>query len=265
MAVVTFADQAEVVLRPSADRALARSAIDAATPGFGATRYRAGLNVAGQMLAGRPGTIVVVTDLQESGWDAGDRASVPESARVEIRDVGALPDNLAVVGVRADGDRLIATVRNAGARARETRVRLTLDGRAAGQTNVSVGPQQAADVSFARVSGAEAAVAIDDRDGVQADNVRYALLTGTAKPAVLVVTATGDLDRDAFYVHQALASGGSGSQTFDVAGVSAAQFGGWLDTRVSAGMPPCWWCPREVSNAADARRWLRTSRTAGDC
>jgi aerotolerance regulator-like protein/VWA domain-containing protein len=235
VAVVTFADQAEVVLRPSADRAAARSAIDAATSGFGATRYRAGLNVAGQMLAGRPGknvTIVVVTDLQESGWDAGDHASVPESARVEIRDVGALPDNLAVVGVRTDGDRLIASVRNTGARARETRVRLTLDGRAAGETNVSVGPQQTSDASFAGVSGTEAAVAIDDRDGIQADNVRYVLLAGAAKPAVLVVTATGDLDRDAFYVHQALVAG-SGSQTFDVAGVSAAQFGGSLVTRVA--------------------------------
>jgi hypothetical protein len=239
VAVVTFADQAEVVLRPSADRALARSAIDAATPGFGATRYRAGLNVAGQLLAGRAGknvknlTIVVVTDLQESGWDTGDHASVPESARVEIRDVGAQPDNLAVVGVRADGDRLIATVRNTSGRARETRVRLTLDGRPAGETNVSVGPQQAADASFTGVSGTEAAVAIDDRDGIQADNVRYVLLAGTGKPAVLVVTATGDLDRDAFYVHQALVSGGLGSQTFDVAGVSAAQFGGWLETRVT--------------------------------
>jgi hypothetical protein len=236
VAVVTFADQAEVVVRPSADRALARAAIDAATSGFGATKYRAGLNVAGQLLAGRPGkiaTIVVVTDLQESGWDAGDHASVPESARVEIRDVGALPENLAVTGVRVDGDRLIATIRNTGARARETRVRLTLDGRAAGQTIVSIGPQQAADASFASVSGAEASVAIDDRDGVQADNVRYALLKGTMKPAVLIVTATGDLDRDAFYVHQALANAGSGSQTFDVAGVSGARFGGWLDSRVT--------------------------------
>ncbi len=236
VAVVTFADQAEVVLRPSPDRALARSAIEAATPGFGATRYRAGLNVAGQLLAGRPGKggeIVVVTDLQENGWDAGDRASVPESARVEIRDVGALPENLAVVGVRVDGDRLVATIHNAGTLARETRARLTLDGRAAGQTNVSIGPQQAADASFAIVSGAEAAIAIDDRDGAQADNVRYALLTGTTKPAVLVLTATGDLDRDAFYMHQALVSGGAASQMFDVAGVSAAQFGGWADARVS--------------------------------
>ena len=46
---------------------------------------------------GRPGTIVVVTDLQESGWDAGDRASIPESAKIEVLDVGEPPPNLAVV------------------------------------------------------------------------------------------------------------------------------------------------------------------------
>ena len=57
----------------------------APTPGFGATRYRAALSAAAQTLGGRAGTIVVVTDLQESGWDAGDRASVPESARSRDR------------------------------------------------------------------------------------------------------------------------------------------------------------------------------------
>ena len=45
---------------------------------------------------GGPGTIVVVTDLQESGWDAGDRASVPDVDRIEVADVGAPPPNLAV-------------------------------------------------------------------------------------------------------------------------------------------------------------------------
>ena len=236
VAVVLFADRAEAVLRPSADRTLARAAIDAAATGFGATRYRAALNVAGQVLAGRPGKtvrIVVITDLQASGWDGGDHASVPESARIEVRDVGPLPDNLAVVGVRADGDRVIAAVRNAGARARETRVHLTLDGRAAGETDVSIEPQQAADVVFSHVSGAEAVVAIDDREGIPADDVRYALLAAAARPSVLVVTATGDLDRDALYVHQALVSGGADKQRFDVAGVGAAQLGAWPDARVA--------------------------------
>src|SRR5204863_3052627 len=91
VAVVTFSDRADLVQRLSSDRAPALAAIDAATTGFGGTRYLAALNMAGQAFGGRAGrsvTIVVVTDLQESGWDAGDHALVPESARVEVRDVG---------------------------------------------------------------------------------------------------------------------------------------------------------------------------------
>ena len=70
--VVTFADSPDLVVRPSSDRAFARSAIDAAIPGFRATRYRGAIGAAVQALGGRRGTIVVVTDLQESGWESGD-------------------------------------------------------------------------------------------------------------------------------------------------------------------------------------------------
>jgi hypothetical protein len=235
VAVVTFSDRAELAQPLSPDRALAVAAIDAASPGFGGTRYLAGLNVAGQALASRPATraaIIVVTDLQENGWDAGDRAAVPESARVDIRDVGILPANLAVAGLRAAGDRVVATIRNTGTEARQTAVRLSIDGRSAGETTVSVGPAGSAEAVFAGVSGTEAIAALDDRDGLQADNVRYALINGVGLTAVLVVTATGHLDRDAFYVRQALAAGAPGSSTLEVTGVAANQIGGWPDTRL---------------------------------
>ncbi len=39
--VITFADEAEIVSRPGDDRVLAASAIDRASVGYGATRYRA--------------------------------------------------------------------------------------------------------------------------------------------------------------------------------------------------------------------------------
>src|SRR2546427_8694363 len=146
--VVTFADAADVIARPSADRALALAAIDGVSVGFGATRYRVGLNAAAQALSGRRGTIVVVTDLQESGWDAGDRASVPQSVRIDVVDVGPLPPNLAVTAIRRDADRIVASVRNTDSRARDTRVRLVLDGRPAGDIPVSIGPNTAAEVAL---------------------------------------------------------------------------------------------------------------------
>jgi aerotolerance regulator-like protein/VWA domain-containing protein len=207
--IVVFADEAEVVVRPSADRVLAASAVDRAQPGFGATRYRAALSAAAQALAGRRGTIVVVTDLQETGWDAGDRVSIPDTARVEIADVGALPPNLAVTAVATAGDRVTATIRNAGPAARDVRARLTVDGRPAGTATAALGPNQSAEVAFPAASGTTAAVAVDDPDGIEADNVRYTVLDAAKRPSILIVSGDGDRDRDAFYTSHALAAGGA--------------------------------------------------------
>ncbi len=107
--VVTFAGTARSAAAPTVDRALATAAVQSAAPGYGATHYRAALGAASAMierLGASRATIVVVTDLQASGWDAGDRGSVPASAQVEIADVGAPPPNLAVTA--ASGSRAIA-------------------------------------------------------------------------------------------------------------------------------------------------------------
>ena len=206
--VVTFADQAEIATAPGSDRTLANDAIQQASPGFGATRYRAALSAASQHLAGRHGTVVVVTDLQENGWDAGDRASVPEGTTIQVVDVGAMPPNLAVTAVRVLADRVVATVHNASARARDARVHLAIDKRPAGDATVSLGANQSSEATFAGAPrGTAVAVTVDDPDGIQADNARYAVLGGTSRPTVLVVTGSGDVNRDAFYVQHALAAG----------------------------------------------------------
>jgi aerotolerance regulator-like protein/VWA domain-containing protein len=233
--VLTFGDDAETVLKPGSDRVLAASAITDAKTTFGATRYRAALAAASQHLTGRRGTIVVVTDLQESGWDAGDRASVPDGTTIEVVDVGALPPNLAVTAVRPLSDRIVATVHNAAPRPRESRAHLTIDGRAAGEATVSLGPNQSGDAVFAVVPrGTIAAVSVDDPDGIVADNVRYAVIGGVSRPSVLVVTGSGETTRDAFYVQHALAAGVRGDAAFAVTGASGAQLATWTDDRVAA-------------------------------
>jgi hypothetical protein len=245
VAVVTFADTARVAVQPTQYRGVAASAIDAARPGFGATRYRAGLDAAGQLFAGRAGTIVVITDLQANGWDAGDHAAVPQSVRIEVKnavkDVGAPPDNLSIADFHADGDRLVATIRNSSTRARNVPARLTIDGRPAGVVVAQVGAHDTASVSFPAVRGPSASlmagsvahVAIDDPDGFQGDDARYALTTSTTSASTLLVTTTGDVDRDAWYVHQALLAGRSAGRVPDVAGVSAAQLGSWSGEQLS--------------------------------
>jgi len=243
VALVTFSDQAAVVVRPTLDRAAAVASIDAAASGFGSTRYRVGLNAAGSLVAGRRGTIVVVTDLQESGWDAGEHASVPEGTRVEIRDVGALPENLAITSLRVDSDRVVATIRNTGSRSRQVRAHLNIAGRKAAETSVTVEARGSADAVLSNIGahvavpatdGGVVAVTIDDPAGIQADNMRYALMSGAAtRPSVLVATTSGDLARDAFYLQQALVAGPEGRNTPDVTGVSAAKLSAWTGDQVA--------------------------------
>jgi Aerotolerance regulator N-terminal/von Willebrand factor type A domain len=224
VAVITFSDQAEIAVKPTFDRGLARTAIAEAAAGFGATRYRAALSAASQSLGGRKGAVVLVTDLQESGWDAGDRASVPENARIEVADVGAVPPGLSVTAVRALNDRLTATVRNTGLRPRDVRVHLAIDGRAAGEATVSVGPNQSADVAFAGAPrGLAAQVSVDDPDGLEADNVRFTVLSGATRPTVLLVTGGGDLGREPFYLRHALTAGVPSEGGYRVVSASGAQ------------------------------------------
>jgi len=232
--VVSFDDAAQIVMKPGTDRVLAASTIDEATAGFGATRYRGALSAAAQSLAGRRGTIVVVTDLQEHGWDAGDRATVPEGTRIEVADVGAAPPNLAVTAVRALADRVVASVHNGGDRPREARVHLAIDGRAAGEAVVPLGPNQSGDATFAGAPrGTAAVVRVEDPGGIAAADVRYALIGGVSRPSVLVVTGSGDMSREAFYVQHALAAGTPGNAAFQVSGVSGAQLSSWTDDRVA--------------------------------
>jgi Aerotolerance regulator N-terminal/von Willebrand factor type A domain len=235
--VVTFADTAQMVTKPAIDRVLALAAVDVAKPGFGATRYRGALNTAAEALGGRRGSIVVVTDLQESGWDAGNNAAVPESVRIEIADVGSPPSDLAVTTIRADGDRITASVRNTGDTAREALVRLVLDGRRIADTRARIGPHAISEVMFAGAArSATAAVEVDDPAGIQADNVRYLILGRSITSTILVVTDSGALDREAFYVQQALAADAGDKRSYQTIGASPAQVSVWDAARLSTNL-----------------------------
>jgi hypothetical protein len=222
VAVVTFADRADVVVRPTANRNEALAGIASVAPGSGSTNFSAALAASAGLFRGRKGTIAVVTDLQASGWDTDRRASIPEGVRVDVKDVGRAPDNLAVDAVRADGGRVIATIRNTAARPRDVRARLTIDGRAAAESTVNVGARGTSEIVFSNAREREAfrravaAVVVDDPGGIPGDNARYTILGADAPASVLAVTTSGDLDRDAWYVRHALA-GVRGTSTTDLA------------------------------------------------
>jgi hypothetical protein len=127
----------------------------------------------------------------------------------------------------------VAAVRNAGGDARDARVQLTVDGRPAAQAVARIEAGQVADVVLAATAGRDAFVAVDDPEGVQADNTRYLVLDAVTRPIVLVVTATGDLERDAFYLRHAVEASGADGAAFDVEGVAGAALQAWDDVRTN--------------------------------
>jgi Aerotolerance regulator N-terminal/von Willebrand factor type A domain len=223
VALVTFADSAVVAARPSADRGLVQSAVDTAAPGFGGTRYRGALNASADLFEGRSGALVVVTDVQASGWKTGDDVRLPAGVELEVADVGPPPPNFAVVGARTSGDRLIAAVRNAAGEARDARVRLTVDGRAAGEALVTVDAGQTAEAALPTVPGRDATITVDDPMGASGDNAWHMVLDAASRPAVLVVTTTGDLDRDAFYLRRAIGAAGRSGASYEVEGMATSR------------------------------------------
>ena len=76
-------------------------------------------------------------------------------------------------------------------------------------------------------------MSVSDGDGVLADNARYVVLEDTGRPSVLVVTASGDVSREAFYVQHALTAPGPKGPAYQVAGVGAAQLGTWDPARLA--------------------------------
>jgi hypothetical protein len=240
--VVTFSDAAHVAAPLSGDRAVAAAAIESTSPGLGGTRYADAIARAAELIAGRAGAIVIVTDLQAGGWERGDRVTVAEGIQLKVEDVGEAVPNLAVTSVRAAGDKVVATVRNFSGEPKDVRVRLLHDEgaapstggaqRSAGETLVNVAPQGAAEVALAGARGPAAAVALEDPEGVQGDNVRYVVLDGGGPPLVSVITGSGEIGRDAFYVDQALKASGAAASPFRVEGLAAGRSETWTPDRL---------------------------------
>jgi hypothetical protein len=79
--VLRFAGVAELLVEPGADRDAARAAVTALAPGAGPTRYHAAIARAFDAIGTRRGSIVLVTDLQSSGWAASGGVGSRRAAR----------------------------------------------------------------------------------------------------------------------------------------------------------------------------------------
>jgi hypothetical protein len=222
VALVTFSDAAAVLVRPTTDRGGVVAAIDQTRPGSGGTRYRTALARSAEALASGQGRIVVVTDLQQAGWEAGDEGAVPDGIEVMVTEVAAPLENIALTGARREGNVIVAGVHNFGQRPARVTARL----RTAGQDpnardlaleTVDVGAQAAAELRFAVAlpprGGAE--VRIDDSQGYEGDNARFVVLDPPAPLRILIVTAQPpDSSNAGLYVERALSVADDG-RAFD--------------------------------------------------
>jgi Aerotolerance regulator N-terminal/von Willebrand factor type A domain len=226
--LVSFDDRPALIVEPTLQRATVLAAIDGLRPGFGATRYGPALTRAQDAIPGS-GRIVVVTDLQRSGWDQAERPSLASSVELKVLDAGSAGgENLAVVGLQRSPSGVIAIVSNSGSRDRDTQVRLVRDGREAAASRVRVPAAATADVALPLPAGAAAvAVSIEDTGGWPGDDERH-LVTGVRQgPRVIAVTERAG--EGLLYIQRALAAAPEDSR-FRVELVGAAALGRALES-----------------------------------
>lgn len=203
VAIVAFDERADLVAEPGA-RADARSALDEVAPAFGATRYEPMVRKAIELGEGGAITLVVVSDLQQIGWEDARAITLPPGSRVEVRDAGASTGNLAVTSIAIEADRVVAGIRNDWNVVQSGRVRLLL-----GSRELASAPYRVAAASVAEIpipvrvpTSGELAIAVNDPEGLGADDVRYRALGAASQRRVLVVAAGAN--SAGFYLSRAL-------------------------------------------------------------
>ncbi len=206
VAVLAFADDADVVAPLSLDRAGALAAVAALEPGAGATRFRAALGRGAEELDGRSGRLVVVTDLQQTGWDAASGGAIPGNASVQVEAIDSPAGNVAVGALRVEGSEAVAGVRNFSRQPATVQVVFAIDDRRAGAVALLLPAEGGVE---ARLQLPEAAsgvlsASVEDRDGYRADNARFAVLDRQNAASILAVTASGH-PSEALYLERALA------------------------------------------------------------
>lgn len=224
--VLTFGDGVTVLVEPSVDRAGALAAVGGLRPGFGTADYGRGLARANELLGGRAGRIVVVTDLQRSGWDPSNAVRLDARADLRVRSIGPPAGNLAIEDLRDGGGRVVVAVRHSGAAPGTARLGVALGGAAPVDMEAVLTRDAVTEVTIAASWPSRGVVEarIDDPVGVSGDNVRFRLAEPPPPTAVLVIGESGEPRDDAFYAVSALTAGGVG-RGFVVEGIRPADVG----------------------------------------
>lgn len=206
VALLSFDEDARVLVGPTSDRAAAVEAVAAWAPGFGGTSYGAALRAARDVIGDREGQIVLVTDLQRvegAAWPP-----LPAGIGLRVEAVPPAVENVAVERVAREAGGVSAVVRATGLSDRRVRVHLQIDGREAASQTVAVQAGEAVAVSFTRTlpPRGTVAVVVEDAGGLPADDAQYLVLDPAPPLPVLVVTPVDGAADEAFFVVKALES-----------------------------------------------------------
>jgi len=234
VALIGFSDAATVLSAPTTDRAAVTSHLAAMSVGDRDTRFRTALARASEVIGDRAGRLVIVTDLQQSGWESSDDGGLPDGVDVEVISVAPPAGNLAIASAERRDRRVAVSIQNYGNLEVKTLVRVMVAGKEVSRADVVMAPLGAADVELTATlpSTGEAEVRIEDPNGYQSDNARVIPLDPSpAVPIGVVVTdptgATGGL-----YLERALAVATNGRE-FDVDVRDGREAGQWTAADVS--------------------------------
>lgn len=217
LALMGFADAASVLVEPTTDRSAITSALAQMRPGDRATRYRTALGRASELIGARDGRVVVITDLQQAGWEANDDGGLPDGVEVDVLAVPPPATNLALTSAERRDRRIAASIQNYGPNEVRVPVRVAADGKELARTDVTIGPNGAADVDLAAAlpAAGDAEVRIEDPAGYQPDNLRVVRLEAVPAIPIAIVVADPTGAVGGLYVERALSVAGAGRE-FDV-------------------------------------------------
>ena len=234
VALIAFADSATVTVPPTSDRGAVLAAIAAAAAGAGGTRYRTALASASEVIGTREARVVIVTDLQQAGWEANDDGGIPDGVDVRVVAVAGPRGNLAVTSATRQDQVVMATVQNYGADESRAAVQLMVAGKEVARTTAIMAPFAAADVELRGGFGdaGTARVVIEDAAGYQPDNVRFLALD--PPPAVPIAALVADPTGAAggIYIERALSVADEGRE-FAVTVVDGRVLSKWTTAEMS--------------------------------
>jgi hypothetical protein len=214
LALVTFADAATVAVEPTTDRAAMREAIGKVIPSGDGTRYRTALARISEVIGARDGRAVIVTDLQQAGWEANDYGGLADGVDLEVVGIAPPPGNLALTLAERRDRAIVASIQNYGHGEAKTTARLISAGKTVAESEVTVAPLAAREVEWlvALPRTGTAEVQIDDPAGYQLDNARILSLEPPSAIPVAIVVADPTGASGGLYVERALNVAGGGRE-----------------------------------------------------